>query len=91
MKNPEVIDLQPYLLRNRAKAIEIKEIPELVKVKKKGSHFLKIAITIIFLIAIASLIQGTLTNKGSRGLLLSYWSGSSVLEDSPGYQKGIYG
>ena len=39
MKNPEVIDLQPYLLRNRAKAIEIKEIPELVKVKKKRKSF----------------------------------------------------
>jgi hypothetical protein len=91
MKNPEVIDLQPYLLRHRAKAIEIKEIPELVKVKKKGSHFLKIAITIIFLIAIASLIKGTLTNEGSQVQSTSYISGSFLLEDKPGYQKGIYG
>ena len=41
--------------------------PKLVKVKK-NSHFFKIAILIILFIAIASLIQGTLTNKGSQGL-----------------------
>ena len=40
--------------------------PKLVKVKK-NSHFFKIAILIILFIAIASLIQGTLTNKGSQG------------------------
>ena len=66
--------------------------PRLVKGKKRWLILLlKITIIIFFLIVVYSLIQGTLTNKGSRGLLFGSWSGSSVLEDSPGYQKGIYG
>ena len=66
--------------------------PRLVKGKKRWLILLlKITILLFFLIVICSLIQGTLTNKGSRGLLFSSWSGSSVLEGSPGYQKGIYG
>jgi len=66
--------------------------PRLVKGKKRWlTLLLKVAIISIFLIAIASLIQGTLTNKGSQVQSTSYLSGSFLLEDNPGYQKGIYG
>ena len=59
MKNPNVINPQIFLLKN-------KELKELVGNKKKSKSFLKIAIITFFLIAITSLVIGISTNKDNQ-------------------------
>tara|TARA_R100001594_G_C4035253_1_gene262081 strand:+ start:1617 stop:1853 length:237 start_codon:yes stop_codon:yes gene_type:complete len=61
MKNPNVIDLQLWLIKKR-------ELKELVENKKKNKSFFKIAIIIFFLVAITSLVIGISTNKDSQEL-----------------------
>jgi hypothetical protein len=61
MKNPNVIDLQLWLINKR-------ELKELVENKKKVKSFFKIAIITFFLIVIASLGIGISTNKDNQVL-----------------------
>tara|TARA_R100001530_G_scaffold2008_1_gene3439 strand:- start:298 stop:537 length:240 start_codon:yes stop_codon:yes gene_type:complete len=61
MKNPNVIDLQLWLINKR-------ELKELVENKKKVKSFFKIAIITFLLIVIASLGIGISTNKDNQVL-----------------------
>jgi cell division protein FtsL len=60
MKNPNVINPQMFLLKN-------KELTELVE-KKKGFSLFKIAILMIIIIVITSLGIGISTNKDNQVL-----------------------
>ena len=59
MKNPNVINLQLYLLKKN-------KLKKLVENKKKSKSFFKIAIISFFLIAITSLVIGISINKDSQ-------------------------
>ena len=61
MKNPNVIDLQLWLINKR-------ELKELVENKKKVKSFFKIAIITFFVVVITSLGIGISTNKDNQVL-----------------------